>query len=192
MTVNEALMLAAVRLHEAGHVTFSPEQLAVAAWEGDRQRFGLKGFPHHPDSHKILYSLSGPRGLVTLRKLNRLGPRCYQLARLPGKRVEPAPFPELPEAVRAWFLSRIDDPLTQRVAAGETERLAWGEACWWWGRDHHTAGLWLTKLAAAFADGRECVLPSGRAVGRADVERLQAVDATLRRVFKGKIRRGAA
>ena len=185
-------MLAAVRLHEAGHVTFSPEQLAVAAWEGDRQRFGLRGFEHFPDVRKVCVALSGPRGLPAKRKLNRLGPCCYQLARLPGKRVEAAPWPELPEAVREWFLSRIDDPLTQRIAAGETERLAWGEAAWWWGRDHHTAGLWLSKLAQAFADGRECVLSSGRAVGRADVERLRAVDVTLRRVFKGKMKRGAA
>ena len=43
---------------------FRLNDLSVACWRHDPEFFGMKGYPRHPDNHKIHTFLYGKRGLV--------------------------------------------------------------------------------------------------------------------------------
>lgn len=67
-TVPQMIAAAAADLPEEG---FTPEWLAVMCWQRFPASFGLKGFPHHPDHHKVLAALCGAKGLVSTGQLQR-------------------------------------------------------------------------------------------------------------------------
>lgn len=76
----DTILLAAELLERAGTIPYTTEQLTVAVWEQDRTAFGLKGFEDiHPDNHRILSALSGDRGLVGRKFLDRVGKGLFQL-----------------------------------------------------------------------------------------------------------------
>jgi hypothetical protein len=64
--------------------TFSSEDLLLAAWNGDRAAWGLRGHEQeHPDSHRVHRELDsrgkGQRGIVGSGLLEKVGPRTYRI-----------------------------------------------------------------------------------------------------------------
>jgi hypothetical protein len=62
-------------------MTFTFEELLVAAWQEDNQSWGLRGFEAtHPDSERIHRELDrrgkSSKGLVELGWLEKVRPRC--------------------------------------------------------------------------------------------------------------------
>lgn len=57
---------------------FSAEQLAVAAWKAHPAVFSMHGYAH-PDLHRVVWLLSGRRGLVHKGRLRKLGGGFYEV-----------------------------------------------------------------------------------------------------------------
>jgi hypothetical protein len=60
---------------------FMLNDLSVACWQHDPAFFGMKGYPHHPDNHKIHSFLYGKRGLIARRLIERVSEGVF---RVPG------------------------------------------------------------------------------------------------------------
>jgi len=59
---------------------FTMAQLVLACWQSNPKKFGLDGFPEHPDTHKVFPSLCGQRGLVARGLLVKLAPKLYKVS----------------------------------------------------------------------------------------------------------------
>jgi hypothetical protein len=66
---------------------FTLNDLSVACWEHDHEFFGMKGYPQHPDNHKIHTFLYGKRGLIHNGLLLRVEEGLF---RVPGEEPVPA------------------------------------------------------------------------------------------------------
>ena len=51
---------------------FRLNDLSVACWRHDPAFFGMKGYPRHPDNHKIHTFLYGKRGLIARGLIDRI------------------------------------------------------------------------------------------------------------------------
>lgn len=81
MSLHCEVLLASHKLELAGHRQFSAERLAVACYENDRTKFGLRDYElTYPDVTKVYVSLMGYRGLVARRLLEKVGPKKYALS----------------------------------------------------------------------------------------------------------------
>lgn len=73
------LLSAACRLKGS----FTPSDLAVAAWRLWPKRFGMKGYEkYHPDLNAVLTYLVGKRGMVASGRLRRVEPGRYAVTPL--------------------------------------------------------------------------------------------------------------
>ena len=63
---------------------FMLNDLSVACWQHDPAFFGMKGYPHHPDNHKIHSFLYGKRGLIARRLIDRVSEGLFRVHDAPG------------------------------------------------------------------------------------------------------------
>jgi hypothetical protein len=64
---------------------FMLNDLSVACWQHDPGFFGMKGYPHFPDNHKIHSFLYGKRGLIARRLIDRISEGVFQVRQVgPG------------------------------------------------------------------------------------------------------------
>ena len=72
---------AAVVLAVAGTLPqpFRLNDLSVACHRHDPDYFGMDGYPHHPDNHKIHSFLYGKRGLVRRGRLERVDEGVFRV-----------------------------------------------------------------------------------------------------------------
>jgi hypothetical protein len=58
---------------------FTLNDLSVACHQADRESFGMKGYPHYPDNHRIHWILYGRRGLIERGLIIRVKQGLFQL-----------------------------------------------------------------------------------------------------------------
>ena len=58
---------------------FTLNDLSVACHRADRENFGMKGYPHYPDNHRIHWILYGRRGLIERGLILRVKQGLFQL-----------------------------------------------------------------------------------------------------------------
>jgi hypothetical protein len=77
-TGKAAVVLAVAR---AMRQPFRLNDLSVACWRREPEFFGMKGYPHHPDNHKIHTFLYGKRGLIAKRFIDRVSEGLFEARR---------------------------------------------------------------------------------------------------------------
>ena len=86
MTAAQTILLAAADLASAGaNDGFTTAELVVAAWQRDKQRFGLPGFSsHHPSSHRVSMEIMGKKTNNPLVNgfMEKVRPNFYRLTQL--------------------------------------------------------------------------------------------------------------
>ncbi|HEX4591769.1 MAG TPA: hypothetical protein VH120_17665 [Gemmataceae bacterium] len=60
---------------------FRLNDLSVACWKHDPAYFAMKGYPQHPDNHKIHSFLYGRRGLIAREFIERLSEGVFRVCR---------------------------------------------------------------------------------------------------------------
>ncbi len=58
---------------------FTLNDISVACHRAYPEAFGMKGYPHYPDNHKVHYILYGRRGLISHGLILRLRQGMFQL-----------------------------------------------------------------------------------------------------------------
>jgi hypothetical protein len=58
---------------------FLLNDLSVACWRHDPGFFGMRGYPQHPDNHKIHSFLYGKRGLIARRLIDRVSEGLFRV-----------------------------------------------------------------------------------------------------------------
>jgi hypothetical protein len=79
------ILLAADDLATGGKDEFSEFDLTVAAWNRDRQRFGLRGYTNiHPDHKRVMMEIMGNKASnpILLRFMEKTRPNFYRLTPL--------------------------------------------------------------------------------------------------------------
>lgn len=85
LTAVQIILLAADDLTTAGSDEFSEFDLTVAAWNRDRQRFGLRGYSNlHPDHKRVMMEIMGNKASnpILLRFMEKTRPNTYRLTPL--------------------------------------------------------------------------------------------------------------
>ena len=85
LTAVQIILLAADDLTAAGSDEFSEFELTVAAWNRDRQRFGLRGYANiHPDHKRVMMEIMGNKASnpILLRFMEKTRPNFYRLTPL--------------------------------------------------------------------------------------------------------------
>ena len=84
-TAVQMILLAADDVMAQGVSEFSEWDLTVAAWNRDRNRFGLRGYAQtHPDHKRVMMEIMGkkPQNPVTLGLMEKVRPNTYRLTAL--------------------------------------------------------------------------------------------------------------
>lgn len=85
-TAAQEILLAALQLARDGKREFSEWDLTVAAWNRDRNRFGLRGFEdRHPDHKRVMTEIMGQSkkdNPVRRRFIEKVRKNCYRLTDL--------------------------------------------------------------------------------------------------------------
>jgi hypothetical protein len=63
---------------------FRLNDLSVACWQHDPAYFAMRGYPQHPDNHKIHSFLYGRRGLIARGFIDRLAEGVFRVHRSGG------------------------------------------------------------------------------------------------------------
>jgi hypothetical protein len=207
-TVSEMLLLSAVALEEEGHLTFTAEELVVAAWQRFPRPFGLKGFAEqHPDANKVLTGLMGEKGIVRRGWLVKMGQKLYALTRdgrseagrLRGDPDAPLPPPpppreeKLPRELEQTLLGLLESTAVQKYREDRKAELTFADACRFWAIPESLTGsaldARLDSFRATLSDvkrrmGRGSILLSTRqSVSLEEVARLDHLDAHLAQRF---------
>ena len=85
LTAVQMILLAADDLTTAGTEEFSEWELTVAAWNRDRQRFGLRGYANiHPDHKRVMMEIMGNKASnpILLHYMEKTRPNTYRLTPL--------------------------------------------------------------------------------------------------------------
>ncbi len=85
LTAVQMILLAADDLVTRGHEEFSEWDLTVAAWNRDRQRFGLRGYSNiYPDHKRVMMEIMGNKASnpILLRFMEKTRPNHYRLTPL--------------------------------------------------------------------------------------------------------------
>jgi len=85
LTAVQIILLAADDLTAAGSDEFSEFDLTVAAWNRDRQRFGLRGYANiHPDHKRVMMEIMGNKASnpILLKFMEKTRPNQYRLTPL--------------------------------------------------------------------------------------------------------------
>jgi hypothetical protein len=141
LSLDEEVLLAGADIEANGQVTFTAEDLAIAAWNKFPDSFGMEGHSKYPDSNRVYTKLMGKKGLVGRGWLVKVGEKRYQLseagkimAKALGSTIAPT------SGLRA-VLSRdqkliLEKLLSSRVViklkAGELESVGFHDACSFW------------------------------------------------------------
>jgi hypothetical protein len=59
---------------------FTLNDLSVACHQADPENFGMKGYSHFPDNHRIHYILYGEKGVIAAGLLERIDQGLFQVA----------------------------------------------------------------------------------------------------------------
>jgi hypothetical protein len=98
LVIDDKILLAASSLPAEG---FTAEELVAAAFEKFPEDFCLMGFPHYPDSNKVLTQITtAGRGLQKRGWLHKIGTKRYQLTGESLRHLEKLGRPGLVQAVR--------------------------------------------------------------------------------------------
>jgi hypothetical protein len=79
LSLEEQVLLAAADFDLNDPVSFTAEELAIAAWKKFPDSFGMEGHPKYPDSNRVYTKLMGKKGLVGRGWLVKVGGKRYQL-----------------------------------------------------------------------------------------------------------------
>jgi hypothetical protein len=85
LTAVQMILLAADDLIAGGAEEFSEFDLTVAAWNRDRQRFGLRGYANiYPDHKRVMMEIMGSKASnpILLRFMEKTRPNFYRLTPL--------------------------------------------------------------------------------------------------------------
>jgi hypothetical protein len=85
LTAVQIILMAADDLTAAGSEEFSEFDLTVAAWNRDRQRFGLRGYANiHPDHKRVMMEIMGNKASnpILLKFMEKIRPNIYRLTPL--------------------------------------------------------------------------------------------------------------
>src|SRR4051812_38762735 len=58
---------------------FSLNDLSVACHLADPAKFGMRGYPHFPDNHRVHYILYGTRGLIAQGLIERVSTGLFRM-----------------------------------------------------------------------------------------------------------------
>jgi hypothetical protein len=84
-TAAQVILLAADDLMAQGGSEFSEWDLTLAAWNRDRNRFGLRGYAQsHPDHKRVMMEIMGrkPQNPILLGLMEKIRPNVYRLTPL--------------------------------------------------------------------------------------------------------------
>jgi hypothetical protein len=199
-TVQDALLLAARKLDATGN-DWSAEDLAVSAWEANRDRFGLAGYGF-PDNHKVNSALMGARGLVRRGYLVQTGPKRYRLstggreriAELTGERPTNQSERQALSARQEKFLQRLLGSVARhKFDNGLKAELTFADACYFWSLIRETGEAvdlrlkqietTLIELAEVVLVRQDGVLSTGRVMKASDCRALLHLHAHLQDRF---------
>lgn len=108
LTVQQKILIAAAELERAGKVTFTAQDITVAAWTRFPDTFSLKGYSGHLDHHAVYWVLCGAKGLAGKRKWLTKNGVTYSLTDTGRKTAENALRPKsADECAMERFLRRI-------------------------------------------------------------------------------------
>jgi hypothetical protein len=85
LTAVQIILLAADDLTATGYSEFSEFDLTVAAWNRDRQRFGLRGYANiYPDHKRVMMEIMGNKASnpILLKYMEKTRPNIYRLTPL--------------------------------------------------------------------------------------------------------------
>jgi hypothetical protein len=179
-TLADKVLVAALSLDARGIPRYTAADLAVAAWEADKDAFGLASYEDaHVDCNAVNVCIMGRRGLPAKGLLAKAG-RFYSLTPAGRKRammlVKPAPPPapvreyaaltELEARELAYLFTT-----TAWAHRDDRDGIARAYATAFWGGHHSGMAAMLTSLASRLATA-PAVLPGGREVTAADVAEL--------------------
>lgn len=176
----DKVLLAALRLDAEVVTRFTAADLAVAAWEDDKDAFGLPGYEEsHCDCNAVNVTIMGKRGLPAKGLLLKVG-KFYSLTPAGRKRakalagiVEPKPPPrelavlEEGEAVELAYLFTT----TAWLYRHNREDMFRAHATAFWGGNPSGMRTFLGELERRLAV-HPAVLPGGREVTAADIAEL--------------------
>jgi hypothetical protein len=94
LSVADKLVIAAWKLDEDNHASFTAEQLVVTAWQMYPETFGLRGFldssqmPTYPDSNRVFAEIMGTKPVRHRGWLEKVGNKTYRLTDAGRRRAE--------------------------------------------------------------------------------------------------------
>ncbi len=164
--LHDLVLLAASTLPDEFHAN----DVAVSAWQANPGKFSLGDYSH-PDVNKAFVTLFGKRSLVKSGLLAKCGPKRYSVTPA-GKR-----------RVAALKLGEVKPHKTPvKVLATVFASAAWDK----WSSGLLSLVTWEEALVVDvdLPDIEEVVLPDGRSVNKADVEKMRYMVSELRERFK--------
>jgi hypothetical protein len=186
------LLLAATELSRKGP-TFSAEELAVAAWESDRQAFGLKGFSElHPNYNKVLVLLMGSKGLIARGYLKKEAQKLYSVTEKGRKVVKVTPQePEtrLTREQERQLLHFLNSRALEKVVSGPVAELYFTDCLAFWGltevsspdeiRARIAAQEELVQAVAQLLEEHDVTLSNGRVIRRGELGQIRRTAETI-------------
>jgi hypothetical protein len=186
------LLRAATELSKRGP-TFSAEELAVAAWESDRQAFGLKGFSElHPNYNKVLVLLMGSKGLIARGYLKKEAQKLYSVTAKGRKLVKSTPQePDtgLTREQERQLLHYLNSKALEKVVSGPVSDLYFTDCLAFWGvTEVASPGDIRAKIAAQedlvetlepLLEGGDITLSNGRSIRRTDLGQVRRIAETI-------------
>ena len=171
LTASDKLLLAAYKLDQGGGISFTAEDLVIAAWQRYPRTFGFRGhdggngLPLHPDSNRVFAEIMGSKPIRKRGYLVKVGEKTYGLTEsgrqaaeqiahdesAGGTRVsmEAAGKATVSRPVRAKLERLLISRAVQRTQAGEPDRITFHDACVFWGL---TPGSVAIELEGSFAN----------------------------------------
>jgi hypothetical protein len=186
------LLLAANELSRRGP-TFSAEELAVAAWESDRQAFGLKGYRDlHPNYNSVLVLLMGSKGLVARGYLKKEAQKLYSVTEKGRKVVKHTagePQTRLTREQERQLLHLLNSKALEKVVSGPVSDLYFKECLAFWGlteasspeemRAKIAAQGKLVQALGPLLEDKDITLSNGRAMRSDDLELIRRTAETI-------------
>lgn len=119
-SLTDKVLIAALDLSTGDlNVSFTAEELLLAAWETDKSAFGLRGYEtEYPDSNKLYTKIDGKSGLVSKGFLRKVGERTLCISVYGLSRARRLQLYELPEGA-----SDLDAKLDRALQASISEMI---------------------------------------------------------------------
>lgn len=167
------------------------EDLVVAVWKAHPGDFSLSGHPH-PSDNKVIYMLSGDRGLVGRGFVTRVRQKFYALSSaglaavrgmVPDADDGPVPdFPVLPDRLDKFLRGIFTSSAMDKIDSGKRNLLTFQDACRFWNisgnmapdhveerfktvtKNFNDADIWLEKNGTSRVGRREVNMGTLRAL----------------------------